>query len=210
MKYNTLIIFLFTIFTLGCASNKPAVTSEFMEASRFHEKVAILPFSVNFNEDYKRTLAQRNTRARESNYWEETAKFAGMDMQKSMFANMAKQIKKGRYELVIQDFVSTNKALEQAQIPYRGLASVDKALLAKQLGVDAIIYGEALVNVDYRSFNRGGVETKLSIYDARTGQRVWMDELTEQANSYTDTPDGLASRTVEQMSKRLPYMVVKR
>ncbi|MDP5138863.1 MAG: hypothetical protein NWP83_00155, partial [Spirosomaceae bacterium] len=175
---NPLIYLFIAAFAASCSLSKPAPSAEFVQASKFHERIAILPFSVEFNDDYKRMIAQRGGRnATQPGYWAKTGKFAGLDMQQNAFKNMAKQIKKGKYEIVIQDFITTNKRLDEAGISYEGLSVVNKGLLAKQLDVDAVIYGESFVNIDFRGINPGGVSTQLNVFDARTGQLVWQDEL---------------------------------
>lgn len=205
MKKTALYIFIALIIA-GCTLSKPAPSEAFMQAKRFHERIAILPFSVEFNDDYKRMIAQRGGRnATQPGYWAKTGKFAGLDMQRNAFKNMARQVKKGKYEIVIQDFITTNKRLDEAGISYEGLPVVNKGLLAKQLDVDAVIYGESFVNIDFRGINPGGVSTLINVYDARTGQLVWQDELEQQIGTMQDSPERIATRTIEQLIKRLPY-----
>ena len=195
------------ILTTSCAAlRKPAPTPAFVQASKFHERVAILPFTVEFDENYKRNMAMQGGRnVRTQDYWLKTGKFAGMDMQTNAFKNMARRISKGSYELVIQDFLTTNRKLDELGISYQGLPAVNKSLLAKQLEVDAVIYGETLVDIDFRGINPGGVNSRISVYDARSGEIIWQDELEQQIGSMQDSPERLASRTIEQLIKRLPY-----
>jgi hypothetical protein len=134
-----------------------------------------------------------------------TGKFAGMDMQKNTFKNMARRISKGKYELIIQDFLTTNRKLDELGISYQGLPAVNKGLLAKQLDVDAVIYGETMVNIDFRGMNPGGVNSRISVFDARSGEIIWQDELEQQIGSMQDSPERLAARTIDQLIKRLPY-----
>jgi hypothetical protein len=47
----------------------------------------------------------------------------------------------GKYELVIQDFLTTNRKLDELSISYQGLSAVNKEALAKAIErVDAVIY----------------------------------------------------------------------
>lgn len=197
---------LITLIITGCTLSKPTPSEAFLQTSKFHERIAILPFTVTFNDDYKRMMAQQRGRtATQPSYWTKTGKFAGLDMQQNAFKNMARQIRKGNYELAIQDFITTNKRLDEAGISYEGLPVVDKALLAKQLDVDAVIYGETFVNIDFRGINPGGVATQINVFDARTGQLVWQDELEQQIATMQDSPERIAARTIEQLIRRLPY-----
>lgn len=200
------VLVLLAVVTNACVIGKKPPSEAFLQASRFHERIAILPFIVDFNEDYKQGLMQRNPKTREQGYFEKTSMYAGMQMQKYLFQDMAKQVQKGRYELAIQDFLTTNKTLEQADFPYRGLSVADKGQLAKQLGVDALLFGTSLVDVNYRGFNSGGVTTRLSLYDARTGNLLWEEEVSQQPASFRDTPEFIAGQTVGQLAKRLPYL----
>lgn len=204
---NKSVIYLFiAVFAAGCTLSKPAPSEAFVQAKRFHERIAILPFTVQFNDDYKRMIAQQRGRdASQPGYWAKTGKFAGLDMQSNAFKNMARNIRKGKYELVIQDFITTNKRLDEAGISYEGMPVVNKGLLAKQLDVDAVIYGQSFVNIDFRGLNPGGVTTQINVFDARTGELVWQDELEQQIGSMQDSPERIAARTIEQLIKRLPY-----
>lgn len=201
-----LIYFTIAVFVTSCALRKPAPSPAFVQTSQFHERLAILPFTVEFDDNYKRTIAMQGGRnLREEGYWVKTGKFAGMDMQTNAFKNMARRISKGSYELAIQDFLTTNRKLDELGISYQGLPAVNKGLLAKQLEVDAVIYGETLVNIDFRGINPGGVRSRISVYDARTNEIIWQDELEQQIGTMQDSPERLAARTIEQLIKRLPY-----
>lgn len=206
MKKSIIYLFI-AVFITSCAIRKPTPSPAFVQTSKFHERIAILPFNVEFNDDYKRMIVQqrRGRDVAQPGYWAKTGKFAGMDMQQNAFKNMARQVRKGQYELVIQDFITTNKRLDEAGISYEGLPVVNKGLLAKQLDVDAVIYGESFVNIDFRGINPGGVSTQLNVFDARTGQLVWQDELEQQIGTMQDSPERIAARTIEQLIKRLPY-----
>jgi hypothetical protein len=205
MKKSFIYLFI-AVFVASCALRKPIPSPAFAQASRFHERIAILPFSVEFNENYKRSMAMQGGRnVRNEGYWVKTGKFAGMDMQKNTFKNMARRISKGKYELIIQDFLTTNRKLDELGISYQGLPAVNKGLLAKQLDVDAVIYGETMVNIDFRGMNPGGVNSRISVFDARSGEIIWQDELEQQIGSMQDSPERLAARTIDQLIKRLPY-----
>lgn len=199
------VIFLFGLFLSACSLQKPVVSEEFQALSSMHQKIAILPFDVRFNEEYQQMMVGRNSKARTREYWEDLSRFAGLDMQKELFKAVAKQVSKGKYVFVVQDFLTTNQILESNKVPFYLIAKADKQTLARLLGVDAVLWGSSNVAFSPMGFRPGGVETTLAIYDARTAQRVWEYSLNMQQNNPRDTPEDLARNAVTQMARILPY-----
>jgi hypothetical protein len=202
-----ILILIFFAFLASC-QNKVPFSSKYAALATEHQRIAILPFKVRFNEGYKQ-IPTRTRRNPDEAYWQEQQRLAGLDMQKSLFTNMAKQVEKGRYEKVIQDYTTTNKMLETAGITFYDLAGVDKARIAAILGVDAVIWGDTEIHVTPPNFGfpsgRDGAFTMTTIYDAASGLPVWQKEVSVRPSSYMDTPKRLGDEIVNSLSKMLPY-----
>lgn len=204
-KVTYSVIFLFGLFLSACSLQKPVVSEQFQDLSRNHQKIAILPFDVLFNEEYQKLMAGRNNKARTKEYWADLSRFAGLAMQKELFMGIAKQVSKGKYEFVVQDFLTTNQILESNKVPFYLIAKADKQALARLLGVDAVIWGQLDVIFSPMGFRPGEVRTSLLIYDERTGQKVWENSLSATQNNPRDTPEDLARNAMSQMARMLPY-----
>lgn len=208
MKKNSIsILLLFAIILAACSLNKPVISEQFLAVSSTHKKIAVIPFAVSFNEQYKQMMANRSNKARTDTYWDDLSRFAGLDMQKEFFKGVAKQISKGKYSFILQDFLTTNKILESNKVPFMAIQVANKQKIGELLEVDAVIWGETEVTVNPMSFTPGGVETNLYLYDVRTGQSVWEYNTKQYPNSPRDTPESLANNTASQLAKMLPYTV---
>lgn len=203
-RYSVLII---ALFLTACQTQVP-FQSEYANLANQHQRIAILPFKVSFNEAYKQ-MPTRTRRNPDEAYWREQERLAGLDMQKNLFTDMARQVEKGHYEKVIQDFNTTNKLLENAGISFFQLAGIEKGKVATLLGVDAVIWGDTQIVISPPNYgfpsNRDGATTTLTIYDARSGLPVWMEDVFQRPGSQMDTPKRLSDETVSSLAKMLPY-----
>ncbi len=201
-------LLLILIISLESCQTRVPFSGQFSGLASQHQRIAILPFEVQFNEAYKQ-MPTRSRRNPDEAYWREQQRLAGLDMQKSLFLNMARQVEKGRYEKVIQDFNATNKLLETAGISFFQLAKANKAQLAEILGVDALIWGDAEIIITPPNFGfpsgRDGAYTTLTIYDGMSGQPVWQEDVSTRPNSPMDTPKRLGDESVSSLAKMLPY-----
>lgn len=201
------LIFLFALFILAsCASNKGFRAENISTISQRHQILAVIPFKVTFNEAMKMSSGRRTNNVE---YWQEQERIAGLDMQQAMFVSMAKMVEKGKMEKVIQDFTKTNKLLEQNGISFNKLFDTDMIKLANVLGVDAVIFGESMVTVDYSGMMMGGMNngttTSLTIVDGNSGEIVWNQSVNKRPNGPSDTPKWIAQQTTNDLSRMLPY-----
>ncbi len=204
---NRLLIIIFMLSLASCQTKVP-FAGQYASLASQHQRIAILPFKVKFNEAYKQ-MPTRSRRNPDEAYWQEQQRLAGLDMQKSLFLDLAKQVEKGRYEKVIQDFNTTNKLLESAGITFFQLANADKGRIADILGVDAVIWGDSEIIITPPNFGfpsgRDGAYTTATIYDAASGQAVWQQEVSQRPNNAMDTPKRLGDESVSSLAKMLPY-----
>ncbi|WP_304233507.1 hypothetical protein [Jiulongibacter sediminis] len=202
-----LLALLSIVFLVSCQSQVP-FSGENASLATQHQKLAILPFKVTFNEEYKQRPQRFNARP-DAEYWREQERLAGLDMQKELFMQMAHQVERGRYERVIQDFNTTNQLLEQAGVRFYDIQGAAKGNLARMLGVDALIYGETEIVVTPPmmgfSNSRDGAYSAIVIYDAGSGQPVWQEDVSQRPSNQMDTPKRLADDTARSLAKMLPY-----
>lgn len=202
-----LLIFLGFVGLSSCTVNAPFASSDLAEIANRHERIAILPFQVRFNDEYKQNsgIRGRNTRPE---YWTEQERLAGLDMQKEFFVTLAKQVQKGKFEKVIQDFLTTNKLLESAGVKIYDIPKLDKGELSRILNVDAVVWGETYIVVNPMfgfSTSPGGATTIGGLYNGEDGKLLWQKKLTQRPTNRMDTPKSLGSSTAQQLAKLLPY-----
>ncbi len=204
--FSTLIL---VLLFCTCKDQTPKVTQDFKTYAPQHGQIAVLPFKVSFNEDYMINSTRRNNLSNLNDYWREQSRLAGLDMQKEFFLDLVKQVQKGKMTMAVQDFLSTRKKLESAGIRFSEIAKYDKGKLARILGVDAVFWGQTEVNATVSNFGflnpKDGVHTQLGLYNAENGALLWMDSSDSRPSMYSDTPSGLTSQTLHNLSKRQPY-----
>jgi hypothetical protein len=191
----------------SCTVNAPYQSEQLQSAMLSHERIAVLPFEVVFNKEYKENSGIRG-RHSSPKFWIEQERLAGLDMQKEFFLSVAKQVEKGKFEKVIQDFITTNKLLEQSGVKIYDIPKLDKGRLSQLLGVDAVICGETsiVVNPLYGfSSLPGGATTVATLYEGGSGELLWQKELTQRPTNRMDTPKRLGNSTAQQLAKLLPY-----
>lgn len=207
---------LFPLFLLAaCQVQKPSSVAD-MSVLETHKKVAILPFDVDFSDQYLQVVYNRK-RNREQSFEEfawEQKRLAGLDLQADMYRALAKKIEKGKLSLPIMDFLQTNRLLAESNVPMNMVFTMNKQELARILQVDAVISGTSLVEVDRPNLNRmmlatpfgfGGVTTDVLITDRLTGQVAWKSQFSLRPSQMMDTPAFLATSTVTTIAKRIPY-----
>lgn len=185
----------------ACSSVKPYTLPESEALVTAHRRVAILPFQVRFSEDYKKMMREGKTP------WEEQERRAGIDLQRSAFESLAKRANKKRLSITVQDYLTTNRTLEQSGIPYSQLMVMEKSRIASLLGVDAVIFGSSDVefNISRGFMGNNGINTQLELFDASAGQKVWGVSDREYIRNRFDSPQDLARRTVSDLIGALPY-----
>ncbi len=207
---------LYLIVHLTACTQVPSYTVPMLEnLVATHQKVAVLPFEVKFNSEFTQYAPIRSGKRNDASYWREQERLAGLDLQKTLFIDLAKQTEKGRLNKILQNFTETNKLLGEAGIAIFDLPQYDKNRLASILGVDAIISGTSSVEIYQFMANpfaprQGGVYTDCIIYDGRTGSKIWSDEYVQRPGSQMDTPSRLASGTVRDFARNNPYIQKRR
>ena len=194
----------------ACASSKDFLSENFSRVRNTHQRVAILPFEVQFENPNNRANEPKRQRL-----FSKQEREASLDAQKDLFTSVARQVNKGRYEIAFQDFTRTNKVLSENGIKLEDIAFHNKADIAKLLGVDAVISGDLAIRItqiDRRSpqmmpvnRNNDGVETNVKLFDAASGEMLWSTNLSQRPNTPMDTPHHISSQLIDQVAKHLPY-----
>lgn len=185
----------------ACKSNQGFLAENANSALEMHKRVAILPFKVTFSEEYKTV-----SRGRGQGNWQEQERIAGLDLQKSTFTVLARRAEKKKWGITVQDFLTTNKTLQSENIRFSELRSIDKGKLARLLGVDAVIWGNAEMQFSMRNFAaRNGMNTQLQLIDADSGGLIWQSQSFQDINIRMDSPQDLAVRAVQNLVGELPY-----
>lgn len=214
-----LAIALVALILSGCASSKDFIAENFATIKNTHKKIAILPFSVQFQNPLDYSTQKKRNPIQEKHSYSKQEQEASFDAQKEFFMTVAKQVEKGRYEIAFQDFTRTNKVLAENGIRIEDVKFQNKADLAKLLGVDAVIFGELIIKIsrptdrtmsispvmmENTRFN-DGVETDVKLFDAASGEMVWSKAISNQPSNRMDTPHQLSSSLLNQVAKNLPY-----
>lgn len=207
---NLIAIILITVILSACASSNDFLSENFARVRNTHQRVAILPFDVKFENPNNRTNEPKRQKL-----FSKQEREASLDAQKDLFTSVARQVHKGRYEIAFQDFTRTNKVLSENGIKLEDIAFQNKADIAKLLGVDAVISGDLAIRItqiDRRSpqmmpinRNNDGVETNIKLFDAASGEMLWSTNLSQRPNNPMDTPHHLSSQLIDQVAKHLPY-----
>ncbi len=191
----------------ACLSSKtPNLTAEQLALVSKHTKIAVLPFNVNFSDSYKHSVQTNKTKNTEA-YWHEQQRVAGLDLQKEAFLTIQKLFEKEKFTVISQDILSTRKKLVELGIAFSEIESFDKGILAKDLGVDAVIWGKSEVNLNSTTFNPNSnqISMEIALYNANTFDPIWKNSDIQRPNSRMDSPQSLGKNSVYQLIKNMPY-----
>lgn len=205
---NFIAIILLAMVLSACSASRDFLSDNFAKVKSTHQRVAILPFDVQFENP-----ANRKPDARAQKFFSQQEREASLDTQKELFTYTAKQVEKGRYELAFQDFSKTNKILAESGIRLEDIGQQDKGHLARLLGVDAVIWGQLGVTISRQNrysmmptyMGNDGVSTNVSLFDAASGELLWKTNLSQRPNNRLDTPHHMSSQLIAQVAKHLPY-----
>lgn len=209
-KYLRIISFLAIFVFVGCASPTIYTKPEFSDVTKSHQKVAILPFTVNID-----------SKNQSKDFTIEMAKKAEKDegylFQQQIYAQFLKQQSKGRYTVNFQDVEYTNSRLYKSGITYENIVNYSKSDLARILEVDAIISGvikrtkpmsgtgAAVLGIlvgYWGATNK--VDVSLNVYDGKSSDLLWKYDH-EASGSLGSSPEGLAKSLMKGISKDFPY-----
>ncbi|HLX91013.1 MAG TPA: hypothetical protein VKR32_04990 [Puia sp.] len=210
MKNLLLTIFASSLLVTSCG---PAIykSQEFDRALARHKVVAILPAAVTMQ--LRPNEAKKMTTDQVTDLEQKTA----FDIQDKMYSWFLRRSEKYNYTVTFQDISRTNALLKQSNLNYGDIVSVDRAQLAKILGVDAVIQNRTQMDKPMSTGaavalgavfgvwgNTNHVTTTISIHDGQSGNLLWKYDY-EASGSVGSSTDGLINALMRNASKKFPY-----
>ena len=208
---KALLLPLSLILMLMSCGPKIYKSSAFDAALAKHKKVAILPADV--------TIQLRPNQAKNTTpgQMEEMTMKTGFDIQDKMYSWFLRRSNKLDYTVTFQDVNRTNALLKDANISYSDLATVDRAELAKILGVDAVLQNRSRMEKPMSEGaavavglligawgNTNKVETTINIHDGNSGDLLWKYDY-EASGSVGSSTTKLVDALMKNASKKFPY-----
>jgi hypothetical protein len=210
LKYLRVLSFLALLVFAGCAEPTIYTKPEFSDVTKSHQKVAILPFTVNIdskNQSKEFTVEMARKAEKDEGYL----------FQQQIYAQFLKQQSKGRYTVSFQDVEYTNAVLSKGSITYENMSTYKKSDLAKLLEVDAVISGTikrskpmsgagvavlGILTGFWGATNK--VDVSLNVYDGKSDELLWKYDH-ETSGSIGSSPESLAKSLMKGISKDFPY-----
>jgi hypothetical protein len=206
-------IFLVSFVVLLSVSCGPQIykSASFENALAKHKTVAILPAEVNI---FLRPNQSKNLSPEQI---QDIAEKTGYDIQDKMQSWFLRRSDKLHYTVTFQDINKTNARLKEEHVEYKDLKTMDRAQLAKILGVDAIIQNRSKMD---KPMSEGAaiavgllvgawgstntVETTININDGKSGDILWKYDYTASGSIGSSTTR-LVDNLMRNASKKFPY-----
>src|SRR5690606_10555363 len=208
---KALLLPLSLILMLMSCGPKIYKSSAFNAALAKHKKVAILPADVTIQ------LRPNQAKSTTPEQMEEMTMKTGFDIQDKMYSWFLRRSNKLDYTVTFQDVNRTNALLKDANISYSDLATVDRAELAKILGVDAVLQNRSRMEKPMSEGaavavglligawgNTNKVETTINIHDGNSGDLLWKYDY-EASGSVGSSTTKLVDALMKNASKKFPY-----
>ncbi len=208
---KALLLPLSLILLLMSCGPKIYKSSAFNAALAKHKKVAILPADVTIQ------LRPNQAKSTTPEQMEEMTMKTGFDIQDKMYSWFLRRSNKLDYTVTFQDVNRTNALLKDANISYSDLATVDRAELAKILGVDAVLQNRSRMEKPMSEGaavavglligawgNTNKVETTINIHDGTSGDLLWKYDY-EASGSVGSSTTKLVDALMKNASRKFPY-----
>jgi len=208
---KALLLPLSLILMLMSCGPKIYKSSAFNAALAKHKKVAILPADVTIQ------LRPNQAKSTTPEQMEEMTMKTGFDIQDKMYSWFLRRSNKLDYTVTFQDVNRTNALLKDASISYSDLATVDRAELAKILGVDAVLQNRSRMEKPMSEGaavavglligawgNTNKVETTINIHDGTSGDLLWKYDY-EASGSVGSSTTKLVDALMKNASRKFPY-----
>ena len=208
---KALLLPLSLILLLMSCGPKIYKSSAFNAALAKHKKVAILPADVTIQ------LRPNQAKSTTPEQMEEMTMKTGFDIQDKMYSWFLRRSNKLDYTVTFQDVNRTNALLKEANISYSDLATVDRAELAKILGVDAVLQNRSRMEKPMSEGaavavglligawgNTNKLETTINIHDGTSGDLLWKYDY-EASGSVGSSTTKLVDALMKNASRKFPY-----
>jgi len=213
MRKTVLLSLIIIVGFVGCA--KTYTSSTFPKQSKNHEIIAILPFDVTLTPHHKDSVTAEALK--------EIEESEGYMIQREFYSRMLRKKDMYNYNVEFLDSRRTNTLLEEANIDYSNLNTMDMSELAQILNVDAILYGyssrekpmsdagAAVLGVATTLLFGGGMwastntaDMSLKLYDGSNNELLWTFDQEVSGSTGTTAAD-LAEVLAKSASRKLPY-----
>ncbi len=206
-------IFIVSFVVLLLASCGPQIykSAGFDTALAKHKTVAILPAEVNI---FLRPNQSKNLSPEQL---QDMAEKTGYDIQDKMQSWFLRRSDKLHYTVTFQDINKTNARLKEEHIEYKDLKTMDRAQLAKILGVDAVIQNRSNMDKPMSEAaavvlgvlvgawgSTNSVATTININDGKSGDILWKYDYTASGSIGSSTTR-LVDNLMRNASKKFPY-----
>lgn len=176
-----------------------------------HKTVAILPAEVTMQ---LRPNEAKNVSAQQM---EDMTSKTAYDIQEKMSSWFLRRSGKYNYTVTFQDINKTNAKLKDAGISYKDLKTTDRAVIAKALGVDAVMQDRLVMEKPmsegaavavgmllgaWGSTNK--VNTTINIHDGKSGELLWKYDY-QASGSVGSSTDNLVNSLMKNATKKFPY-----
>jgi hypothetical protein len=209
------ILFLIAIAFIGINANAQTnlyENPEFVEISKDHKVIAIVPFKTQV------TLRPKQRKKMSDAEFEKLERTEGEGLQGAMFSWFLKRKKRGKLlDLDLQEPKRTNALLAKEGIDYNNIYEYTSDELAKILGVDAIISGDYETNKPMSEgaslalgllVGFGGATNtavvNMSVNNGTDGVLLW-NYNKKVRGGLGSTPDDLVNVLMRKASRRLAY-----
>ncbi len=180
-------------------------------AVRQHKTVAILPAEVTMK------LPPAETKRMTTGQMDDLRQRTALDVQDKMYGWLLRRSNKFDYSVSFQDVSRTNARLQEAAIIPSDLAAIDRAELARTLGVDAVMQARFVMDKpmsDGAAVAIGllvgawgatnNVQTTMNIHDGASGNLLWKYDY-QASGSVGSNTQNLVDALMRNATRHFPY-----
>jgi hypothetical protein len=210
-------LFISILTVLGFSQSRAIyVHPKFYSLAKNHEKVAVLPFTVQIG------LRPEERKTVSDEQLQDMQRKEGVSAQNALVSWFLKKQKSKPFDIEFQDVQATNAMLTKAQIDMNNLSAYTPQELASILGVDAVIGGSMqttkpisegasiAIGVAFGFWgptNAGNVTINLS--NAKDGTLLWKYDK-ELSRGLGSDMNVLMDTLMRKASKKFPYMYMEK
>ena len=210
-------LFISTLTVMGFSQSRAIyVHPKFYSLAKNHEKVAVLPFTVQIG------LRPEERKTVSDEQLQEMQRKEGVSAQNALVSWFLKKQKTKPFDIEFQDVQATNAMLTKAQIDMNNISNYTPQELASILGVDAVIGGSMqttkpisegasiAIGVAFGFWgptNAGNVTINLS--NAKDGTLLWKYDK-ELSRGLGSDMNVLMDTLMRKASKKFPYMYMEK
>lgn len=198
MKYLTkLSLLLSLLIAASSCSNKFYEADEFKTIKRKHQKIAVLPASVDIVKGARKSASG-------------DMKNASIDMAYSYQEILAKKLmeRSDNYSVTIQDPETVNKKLEEEYVSYFNINKTDVTKIGNILRNEAVLFTKiespVLLGKNPGSDSKEKIKVKVVLHESIMDILLWSYTDEYKASKYY-TIEAIAEEVMDNIGKKFPY-----